>query len=479
MKQLTYRVIGTRTLAVVTLMLVGAVSAQAEEHRLATAPPAVYPGCPVPGPTTGHIYRVGPSVTTNGAAKRMTLAQALAVARPSDVILLSGGDYGVVTIAGVNTSYITLAAESGQTPVLTQLNIGGRQPASGWRISGLKVIGPTDAGLAHDGWQLHPSKVNVWNSTDIVLQDNTVGTVDGDYKWQAEVQGSPEMDALASGFGVEGGSCVSILANHIHNVFNGMTIGGNQSDGSGTRFMVVGNTIDGFAGDGIDHYGSRITISHNEIINAHDICQDTCIHTDGIQGWNWHDKPGIVNTNIVIEDNTIISQARPDQPYPADDLHGITIFDGDWDGVDIINNVIVTHAWHGISVYGGVNIKIIDNSVVSNDPKRAAWIMVNHQKGPPKNVDTHDIVRNNVASAFLNGQGGHPPVAGVTEDHNVTLKDPAALFAVFDVQHARYDLHPSKRSALIGKGTMESAPPDDVDGRARVGTPTVGAYSAP
>ena len=105
--------------------------------------------------------------------------------------------------------------------------------------------------------------------------------------------------------------------------------------------------------------------------------------------------------------------------------------------------------------------------------------MVNHQKGPPKNVDTHDIVRNNVASAFLNGQGGHPPVAGVTEDHNVTLKDPAALFAVFDVQHARYDLHPSKRSALIGKGTMESAPPDDVDGRARVGTPTVGAYSAP
>ena len=448
---------------------------------LARLSPQVYPGCPIPPRIYSHVYHVSTSAAdhTLSAETTISLTKALSVARGGDVLYLGGGNYGSVSLSGTNATFITIAAEPGQAPVFSQLQIGRPRAASGWQIIGLKIVGPSSAGLAHNGWAFNPPNVGVVNSENIIVRNNIVGTVDGTYKWQQEIQGQEPAQPLASGIGVENSSCVALIQNDIKNVFNGITIGGDQKGLNGKMLLVAENRIDGFAGDGIDHYASRIWISHNSIINGHDICKDVCVHTDGIQGWNWHDAAGIVNSDVVIDGNSILAQTDRTALYPADDLHGITIFDGKWDGVDIINNVVVTPAWHGISIYGGTRIHVLNNTVVSTDSKRAAWIMLNHQKGTNSEDLTQDVVRNNVASAFLNGQGGHSPVAGVAQDHNIVLRNPVRTFSVFDVVSSRYDLHPSNHSNLIGAGAVAEAPKVDIEGRTRTGPATVGAYGAP
>ena len=94
--------------------------------------------------------------------------------------------------------------------------------------------------------------------------------------------------------------------------------GGDQNGNHGKYFLVSGNMIDNFAGDGIDHYGSHVRIENNHITNGHDICDNKCIHTDGIQGWNFNNRPGLLNTDVVINNNEIVVQTDPNLVLPAD-----------------------------------------------------------------------------------------------------------------------------------------------------------------
>ena len=454
-------------IATASLALVCVLGLARPSHAQGIRDADVYEGCDAHFNEPGRVFHVSP----NG---EMSLADAIAKARGGDSIYLKGGDYGSVVIAGINTAFVTVAAEPGQTALFEHLAIGRRHSASHWLIKGIEVVGLVPPGLDQGQWDVHPSKINVSNSDNIVILDTVIGTSTGTYPWQQEVRGSPTPHPLTSGIDVENSSCVALTGDHIENVFDGITVGGDQVGSNGKRILIQHNEINGFAGDGIDHSASQLLISDNLITNAHDICADTCIHTDGIQGWNYHDRAGLINTDILIRRNIIISDSQPSVLLPADDLHGITIFDGNWDKVSIINNVVVTTTWHGISVYGGTNIDIIDNTVVGTNPKRNTWIMLNHQKGHLDEPPTHDLVRNNVAQGYIFGQG--KPVVGVTHDHNLQIKSLRGVFRVMDVDDRRYDLHPSARSLLVGRATLEGAPIDDANARLRVGLPTVGAF---
>jgi hypothetical protein len=63
-------------------------------------------------------------------------------------------------------------------------------------------------------------------------------------------------------------------------------------------------------------------MSGNRITNGVDICGSKCIHNDAIQGWNWEDKLGVTNKNVVIDSNFIQSQTTTSLPLASTDLQG-------------------------------------------------------------------------------------------------------------------------------------------------------------
>ena len=197
-----------------------------------------------------------------------------------------------------------------------------------------------------------------------------------------------------------------------------MDFGGDQVGNHGQYFLVSGNNIDNFAGDGIDHYASHVRIEKNRITNGHDICNNTCVHNDGIQGWNYNHLP-VVNSDITIENNVIIAQITPNLVLPVDTLQGITIFDGKWNNVRIANNLVVTNALHGISLYGVDNAIIVNNTVAPTNPARGTWIMSHVGKGEPPGTPHDVVVRNNVFPGRINLRAPQPQ--GLVSDHNLAL----------------------------------------------------------
>ena len=65
------------------------------------------------------------------------------------------------------------------------------------------------------------------------------------------------------------------------------------------------------------------------------------------------------------------------------------------DGVTVVDNLVFTNAWHGISLYGVDNALVINNTVVPSRADRfPAWLMIHDAKDktPSRNV----VVRNNM-----------------------------------------------------------------------------------
>jgi hypothetical protein len=444
------------------------------ERAIAAA--SVYPGCSAPQEPTGRALHAAAGAITDGntANSPMSIERALRIARGGDMIYLAGGNYGVVLIEGKNAGFVTVTSEPGQHPILEGIKIGGYRPASHWIVEKLAISGPRPSGLNSNGWQNHPFLVEINNSSDIIINDNTIETTSGKYTWGPEVQGESSLEQLMSGVDAENSNCVAVVNNIVHNIFNGIAAGGDQTNGRGTRLLISRNHITEFSGDGIDHFGSNVAITSNTIENGHDQCKDLCIHNDGIQGWNYNNRTGIINSNVVISGNSITDRSEAIMAQPADDLHGITIFDGNWDNVAIENNAIVTFSWHGISLYGVNGATVLNNTVLSPDPRRSAWILIHLKKGDKEPTTYVTTVRNNIASTINIDRS----VKGVISDHNLVVRDPKKVVAVFDPELGKYDLHLSKNSAAIGAGAPVMGPHEDIQGNKRAGKYDIGAYAA-
>ncbi len=408
----------------------------------------VYPGCAAPAAAFAHAYHVSPSAKDgDGSAPAPfgTLAQALAKARGGDVIYLASGHYGVVRISGVNADFITIAAEPGQAPVLDNLLVTEDAPASHWAFEGLTVLGFGPGVLSDSGWPMHTARVQILSGDNIVFAHNTVASAEGSLAWAMWTKGTVPPQTLTDGVFVNNASCVSVSDNRIFNVFNGIVAGGDLVGDRGRRLLVSGNRIRDFGADGIDHDGSDITIRNNVIQDAHNLCESACIHADGIQGWNYNNRPGLTNANIVIDGNVIVDRTDPHAAGPTDALQGIDIFDGDWDGVRITNNVVIVTAWHGITLFGGRHALIANNTVLGTTPGRRAWIMVGRKKPMWGSDLPSDVaVRDNLAEDYKLTDLGRGKANAETRNHNADW--PSRMFVTFDTRLRRYDLHPRHKS---------------------------------
>jgi len=368
------------------------------------------------------------------------------VVRPGDVIYLRNGNHGSIDLFGaVNRDFITIEAEHGQKPVLSNLSLAG---SSKWVFRGLTIqnakitlveflnhdfLGPTDNIIFEENQLWSLPDVNKWTQQDWVNQGADIGIYD-----QA--------------------ACSTIRGNQLRNIRRGIILTGDDA-------LVDRNVIDNFGDDAIDITASRITVRGNRITNSHDLGDGN--HNDAIQGWT---VDGKTNRDTLIDGNTIIVSTDPALPFPGY-LQGISVFDGIWENIRVTNNIVVTNAWHGIGLFGIRGGTIINNTVIGVDRAVTTWIGVFNMKmdaggSPPSEV----IVRNNIASKYSLS------VSGTIADHNVIATNPRSLFASFDIARAQYDLHILPNSRARRAGILELAPHSDIVGQARAFPVDAGAY---
>jgi len=389
-----------------------------------------------------------PDATTKLVAKN-----AGAPVKKGDTLWLRSGMHGSLDITGYyNLDWVTIAAEQGHTPKFSSVLV---RSGAKWRLRGLTVspefVEPyekrTLIKVESHNWQGPVSDIEVegcemWSKADVSA-------------WTME-----NWDQLSAN-GIEaGGERIVIRNNRLKNVNFGISVGAKDS-------LVDGNVVDSFAGDGLRGLGDNTVFQYNTVKNCYDVNAN---HDDGFQSWSV--GSGGVGTGevkgIVLRGNVIINYEDPNQPFRGT-LQGIGCFDGMYVDWVIENNVIITDHWHGITLLGAKNSRVVNNTVMdlnAEDPG-PPWIKI----GAHKNGTAPEgcLVRNNLATAFTSAD------TGVIEDHNFIIKDPAALF----VNPTAFDLHllPGAIDA-IDKGTSEQAPTADIEGipRPQGSAVDLGAY---
>ncbi|MDR3515080.1 MAG: right-handed parallel beta-helix repeat-containing protein, partial [Azospirillaceae bacterium] len=395
-----------------------------------------------------------------------------------------------------NDGFVTIAAETGQTPVFSSLVVEG---AAKWIFQGITVQNSNAKTLASALVLINGLS---WEgpTTDIIVQNNNI-MVDS----TAAVAGWTLADWTTRAAGTAlatRGVCTTIQNNYIHNVRAGVTIYlANQA-------TVHGNVINNFTDDGIDINGSDVTVTRNTITNHHWTADG--LHPDCIQGQSLAASLGTaytaVNKNILIDSNVCIRHTDSTLPDTAGDyLQGITVFDGHWQNWTATNNVIVTNAWEGMAVFGVDGAKIVNNTVLGTDPAIATWIHAAPMKAYEGNdLPVANVIRNNIAMRYTNDGPQKTAVSGVTLDHNIIATVPGQLYKVETTKNTdvgpgteypdvvakplqklvvtflptavQFDLHLASASAAIGAGSITLAPARDLDNAIRVAPVNNGAY---
>jgi len=350
---------------------------------------------------------------------------------PGDIIYLMTGHHGYPTITGNNPDYVTVRPWTNEKPTLRAINLSF---AKKWKLYGL-TVSPETAPLFSKQTLISVSSNSSYNIIDscfIYSVMNITAWTESDW-----------LDKACNGISVSGIKNI-IRKNRMQNVNFALQV-------SGDSCLAEDNIIENFMSDGIRGLGDYCTYQYNQVKNCFKINDN---HDDGFQSWSV--GPDGVGTGtvygVILRGNIFISYTDPGQPYKAT-FQGIGCFDGMFEDWIVENNVVITDMWHGLSLYGAVNCKIVNNTVVKN-PINAftmtPWIGIyNHKNGT---ASTENIIRNNIASSYNN-------MYGSTVDHNATTTDYAAYFT----DYSSFDLHLKQGSPAIDAGSPEDAPGLDLE----------------
>ena len=433
--------------------------------------------------------------------------QTTPVVKAGDTIVLRSGNHGKIKLRGAyNDKFITIVGAPGQTPIIKQLSITG---GSHWIFKNIVFDSLNDSGVYGTLSVYQPdyyllkldANAAAGPLDNIFIEQSTFRSTVDAKNWNQQNWREQRVSGIWINAGMErgdadGGHCFVVDGNNIYNIGTGIDVS------NAVGVAIVGNNIDHFADDAIDYGSSDMFIFGNKITNS--VNDEDGFHRDAMQGQPyWGAGETLRNLNII--GNYVINQTDPDLKFPGY-LQGIDEFDGIWDGVNILNNVVVTNAYHGISFYGAKNIHIINNTVMASAMpgpsveagtansydvlrKGATWIAIRNAKdgSPSQNA----IVRNNISDAYLLNQPGI-----LAADHNIIASEnprassgfpsqlarpivaaPSEIFAEFDPVRLRYTLTPRPKSPAVGAGPQELAPDTDLTGAKRAGKMDIGAYA--
>ena len=364
-----------------------------------------------------------------------------------DAIYLRSGYHGPLEIQGYyNSDWITIAAERGHTPKLARLRV---RASARWKFQGLHVspeFADSSDRVTLIDLDSHGFRGPVH---DVTVEGCHVQTAQDSSAWTAD-----DWNRLAcNGIEVDGWN-MTIRNCRLRNVNFGISVSAADS-------MIEGNTVENFSGDGLRGLGDDTTFQYNTIKNCYDVNRN---HDDGFQSWS-RGKDGRVGTGevrgIVLRGNTIVNYEDPEQPHRGA-LQGIGCFDGTFVDWLVENNVIITDHYHGITLGGARNCRVVNNTVIDCREGRPGppWIRVdNHKNGTPSRGC---LVRNNLTTSLHVG-------AGVQADHNLIIQDPRTLF----VDVAARDLRLRRDCPAIDAGSPESrqlGTPPERDGLREMGS---------
>jgi hypothetical protein len=362
--------------------------------------------------------------------------------KAGDTIWLRSGYYGDLMIrCYYNSDFIKIAAARGHTPRFRTIRV---QAGSHWDLKGLHVS--TEFGSGQKPRTLIHLESHGWQGPvhDLVVQRCVVRSAEDTSGWSAE-----EWNSLACSGIATDGTRITVRRNLLKNVDSGISVSASHS-------LIEYNTIENFAGDGLHGLGDHCVFQYNLVKNCYDVNAN---HDDGFQSWSR--GPQGVGTGevvgMVLRGNTIINNEDPQQPHRGA-LQGIGCFDGMFVDWIIENNVIIVDHYHGITLGGARNCRIVNNTVMDpNDarPGPAALRIAKHKRGTPSSGCT---VRNNLATALYVDPGRE-----MTADHNLIVSDRLSVF----VDAAGRDLRLKKGSPAIDAGSDQLAPDVDILGTAR------------
>ncbi len=357
--------------------------------------------------------------------------------KPGDTLVLRTGYHGrIFSSEYYNQDYITIMAQKGQTPKIASLEL---RSGCKWIVRGV-TVSPSFA-PAYVKKTLIDFSSHSWTgpSRDCVAEACTAYSVIDASSWTMQ-----QWDTVSCNAANVPGNKTVIRNCYFKNVNFGISV-------TGDSCLIENNVVENFAGDGLRGLGDYCIFQYNTVKNC---CAVNANHDDGFQSWSVGDSgvgSGVVY-GIVLRGNTIINYENPGQPFRGT-LQGIGCFDGMFEGWLVVNNVIMTDHWHGITLSGATNCVIINNTVVdlnTADPG-PPWISIgDHKNGT---MSTRCIVRNNLSTSFnISSQG-------VTQDHNIKVTN----YNDFFINYPAGNLHLKQGCAAIDSGSPDLAPTVDRD----------------
>ena len=384
-------------------------------------------------------------VTADGSRDRPwpSIDKAIWKVEGGDRIILKDGAYGALFINRQNYSkMLTIEAEHPHRvqvewiSILLSRNITVR----GLNVWSTKAVPPKIASLVYTRG----------DATDIVFDDLDIRPVENaDFmNWSKS-----DWTGIYAMSGVKLNGARSELRNsHLTGIGFGVTTYGEDS-------RVINNVIDGFGGDAMRGIGDRSVFQGNRITNCFKIDGN---HDDGFQSWATRTVNGQkVVTGTVIADNTIIEWTGPKNHPLRGTLQGISLFDGMYKDFVIRNNVVAVRAYHGITVTGGTNVKIVNNTVTEADGKANTnypWIGVFDAKNGTRTKDT--LIANNLSVRYM--MKAKEKQRQITNT-NPTIRYPANAF----VSPETFDFRPIPTSKAINAADRAYIPSTDVMGTRR------------
>jgi hypothetical protein len=356
-----------------------------------------------------------------------------------DRILLKDGPHGSLQLQKKSfDSQVTITSQNDRDAQLDHVLIQG---SSNIRLLNLSVW-PTDP-LTAPRWLVQSDST----SSDIVVEGLVVRSEQGDVEkfayWDAAMWEARKF----SGINLAGPRSTA-LKNDLMGIAFGITLFGDDS-------KAIDNVVNFFNGDGLRGLGNNNVFLRNQVFNCIITDQN---HADGFQSWSRNSVPV---SGLVLDSNVIIEWTHPNKNNPLRcRLQGIGLFDGFYDDLTIINNLITTTQYHGISVYGVRNAIISNNTVAHTDNVTGPHPYIgvrNHKNG---SLTTGVLVSNNVAMSFT----GSPDMGSAVEYRNNSVIGTPGV--VFENPFA-LDYRPKASSGFIDTGDAASATSVDILGTPR------------
>lgn len=365
-----------------------------------------------------------------------------------DTILLMDGSHGGVVIKSGFEQPVTIRSETPKGAHVESVHFDGT--ARNITLKDLRVWRKEGDGA----WYL----IRSWpdakgigvEDLDIRSRENATNYLNWDFtRWKTVA------DEGANGVDLRG---------HNNTVRNTTIVGVRYGIMVGPGSVVENNVVEGFTADGLR--GCTDTVFRNNLIrNVISLSDD--VHRDGMQCY----RPS-TTTNLRVIGNTIIDWAEPNRDHPMrGTLMGISLFDGFYDNIEIVNNVVATTHYNGIAVYGTRGARIVNNTVVNSAGEKVGnpWITVRSTKAgePSQNV----LVANNLAMKI---SGSSDAALGNLFTDNRVILDPAAVFEDL----SQWNFRPKASSGFLDVANVAYAPLTDRLGNARPSGagPDLGAY---